>query len=481
MFGYEHDAVVVGAGPNGLAAAIALAKAGLDTVVLECGDTPGGGARTLPLTLPGFAHDVCSSVHPLGVASPFFRQLGLERFGLEWVHSEAPLVHLLREGHAVTLERSLAATASQLGEDGPAYVRLFEQLVAECDGVLHDVLGPLRIPDSPMRLARFGLRALQSSQGLTKRWFKTEAARALFAGMAAHAMLPLDAPATASFGLVLGMVGHAVGWPLAKGGSAAITHALVRSLEEHGGRVLVGRRVANKAELPRARVYLFNVTPKQLVDILGDVIPWSYRRRLSRYRYGVGVFKVDWALSGPIPWSDGRCTRAATVHLSGTADEVAAAERAVHDSTSPERPFVLLVQPTIADASRAPSGQHVAWAYCHVPAGANADWTAAVEAHVELHAPGFKKCVLARATKNPRQMEEYNPNYVGGDINGGVADLSQLFFRPVVSSDPYATAIPNVFLCSSATPPGGGVHGMCGYHAARSVLKNVFQRELPRL
>lgn len=475
--GYEHDVVVVGAGPNGLAAAIALARSGLNVVVLESGDTPGGGARTLPLTLPGFAHDVCSSVHPLGLASPFFRCLQLERFGLEWSYSPAPLAHVLAPGEVVTLERSLEDTAAQLGEDGPAYQRLFSPWVRHFDESLKDILGPLGMPRHPLRFAQFGLRAIQSCEGLARRQFRGRAARALFAGMAAHAMLPLDAPATASFGMVLGMVGHAVGWPLARGGSQAITQALVDCLREHGGEVRVGHSVASFDDLPKARAYVFNVTPRQLLRIAGDAVPRSYRHRLENYRYGPGVFKMDWALRGAIPWSDTRCARATTVHLSGSMEEVAASERATVSGKA-RQPFVLLVQPTIADVSRAPEGQHVAWAYCHVPHGSDADWSSVIEDHIELYAPGFREQILVRVTKNARAMESYNANYVGGDINGGSADWAQLFFRPVMSWDPYSTAMPGVFLCSSSTPPGGGVHGMCGYYAARSVMRRVFHSEL---
>lgn len=475
--GYEHDVVVVGAGPNGLAAAIALARSGLNVVVLESGDTPGGGARTLPLTLPGFAHDVCSSVHPLGLASPFFRCLQLERFGLEWSYSPAPLAHVLAPGEVVTLERSLEDTAAQLGEDGPAYQRLFSPWVRHFDESLKDILGPLGMPRHPLRFAQFGLRAIQSCEGLARRQFRGRAARALFAGMAAHAMLPLDAPATASFGMVLGMVGHAVGWPLARGGSQAITQALVDCLREHGGEVRVGHSVASFDDLPKARAYVLNVTPRQLLRIAGDAVPRSYRHRLENYRYGPGVFKMDWALRGAIPWSDTRCARATTVHLSGSMEEVAASERATVSGKA-RQPFVLLVQPTIADVSRAPEGQHVAWAYCHVPHGSDADWSSVIEDHIELYAPGFREQILARVTKNAREMESYNANYVGGDINGGSADWAQLFFRPVMSWDPYSTAMPGVFLCSSSTPPGGGVHGMCGYYAARSVMRRVFHSEL---
>ena len=349
------------------------------------------------------------------------------------------------------------------------------------DDLLLDVLRPLGIPRHPMRLAQFGMHALQSCEGLASRHFRHTRARALFAGMAAHAMLPLKSAATASFGLVLGMVGHAVGWPLAKGGSSALTRALVSCLSRAGGELHLGHNVRSRRDLPSARAYVFDSTPKQLLRILDDAVPRGYRRRLERFRYGLGVFKMDWALSGPVPWTDERCARAATVHLSGTLPDVSAAELAVHRERAPLRPFIVFVQPTVADSSRAPAGHHVAWAYCHVPANSSDDWSAAIEGHIEEHAPGFRARVLARACKNPQQLELYNPNCVGGDINGGMANLSQLFFRPVVSADPYATAIPNVFLCSSSAPPGGGVHGLCGYYAARSVMRRVFHGDLPDL
>lgn len=466
---------MVGAGPNGLAAAATLARAGLATLVVEAKDTPGGGARTMELTVPGVLHDVCSTVHPLGAASPCFRDLELERHGLAWVHPPAPLAHVLADGEAIVLERSIAATARGLGTDGPAYAELLEPFVDRFDELLAMILGPPRVPRAPFLLARFGLAALRSMRGLARR-FHGPRAPALLAGIAAHAMLPLDGLATASFGLVLAGAGHAVGWPLARGGSRAVTDALLAVYRAAGGELLLGRTITSLADVPPARAVVLDVTPRQLVAIAGDDLPASYVRRLRRYRYGLGVFKMDWVLRGPVPWKDPACARAATVHLGGDLAEIDAAEAAAHAGRVAARPFVLFVQPTLFDTTRAPPGRHVAWAYCHVPHGRRVDASAEIEAQVERFAPGFRDLVEARAVRDPVGMEAYDANYVGGDINGGTANLAQLFTRPVASLDPYATPLPHLFLCSSSTPPGGGVHGMCGQWAARSVLANVFGR-----
>jgi phytoene dehydrogenase-like protein len=474
----EYDAVVVGSGPNGLASAIALARTGLSTLLLEGAATPGGGARTSELTLPGFLHDDCSSVHPLGVASPFFRSLGLEQYGLSWIQPDSPLAHLLAPDSALLLERSVESTAEQLGADAGAYRALFGPLVRDFERLMPMILGPLHVPAAPLLLARFGLAALPSLRGLCRRRFQQPAVEALLAGMSAQARLPLTSAGTAAFALVLGAAAHAVGWPIARGGSAAISGALLACLEAAGGELRLNHPVRRRSDLPAARAYLFDVTPRQLIEILGDELPQHYSRRLQRFRYGPGVYKLDWALRAPIPWRDPRCARAATVHLGGSLEEVGRAEAAVHAGRVAQQPFVLLVQPSLFDPSRAPPGLHTAWAYCHVPHGSEWNASAAIEARVEHFAPGFRDLVLARAAKNALEMERYNPNYVGGDINGGSAALSQLLFRPMVRLDPYATPLPDVFLCSSSTPPGGGVHGMCGYWAARSVARRVFQRSL---
>ena len=479
MSAFEVDAVVVGSGPNGLAAAIALARAGLSVRVLEARSTPGGGARTEESTIPGVLHDVCSTVHPLGRASPFFRSLDLGRYGLEWQESPAELAHVLDDHTVVTLERSIVDTADQLGADAKAYTSLVSEYSEKFDALAPMILSPLRVPAHPFLLARFGLDALQSMRGLAHRRFRELAAGALLGGIAAHAMLPLDWAATASFGLVMASAGHASGWPLARGGSASITRALVSLLTALGGEIVLDRRVRKLRDLPRARAYLLDVTPRQFLEMVGETYPLSERARLERYRYGQGVFKMDWALRGTIPWKNPACARSATVHLAGDLDAIAASESAIHRGVIAEKPFVLLVQPTLFDPTRAPEGVHIAWAYCHVPSGSRVDTSAAIEAQIERYAPGFRDCVVARATVDTGQIESHNANYIGGDINGGSADLSQLFFRPVAQVDPYATALPNVFLCSSSTPPGGGVHGMCGYWAARSAAKKVFQRTVP--
>jgi phytoene dehydrogenase-like protein len=474
----RYDAVVIGAGPNGLAAAAALARSGIETLVVEGSDTAGGGTRTKPLTQPGFLHDVCSSIHPLCVASPWFRALALDKL-VEWVHPPAPLVHVLRDGRIVTLERSIADTAAQFGPDGAAYRDLVAPYAEHFDALVAEILGPLRVPRSPLLMARFGAVALRSIASLVSARFSDDAPGGLLAGIAAHSMVPLEAASTASFGLVLAVAGHAVGWPLARGGSRAICDALLRRFRDAGGELVLSRPVRSIRELPEARAYLFDVTPRQLLEIAGDRLPASYQNRLARYRYGPGVFKIDWALRAPIPWRDPRCARAATVHLSGSMKDIAHAERAAHAGGISDQPFVLLAQPTLFDASRAPAGKHVAWAYCHVGHGSSIDATAHIEAHVEAFAPGFRDVILARATMRAVDLERYNPNYVGGDINGGLADLRQLFFRPVARLDPYATPADDIFLCSSSTPPGGGVHGMCGYGAARSALRRVFGKPPP--
>jgi phytoene dehydrogenase-like protein len=467
------DAVVVGSGPNGLAAAVELARAGTSVRVLEARSEIGGGIRTAELTLPGFAHDVCSGCHPMGVLSPWFRRQPLDRHGLRWIHPPASVAHPLDGEPAVVLRRSLAETARDLGEDGRAYARLFAPFLREPHALLADLLGPLRVPRHPILMARFGLPGLLPATRLFRARFRGRRAPALLAGCAAHSILPLDRPLTAAVGMIFAFTGHVEDWPIAAGGSAAIGRALASYFEALGGRIETSRRVRSLADLPPARVVLFDTSPAQLADVGGPVLPTGYVRRLRRYRYGPGAFKLDWALDGPIPWRDPRCLEASTVHVGGTLEEIAAAEAAVWRGTHPERPFVLVVQQSQFDPSRAPAGKHTGYAYCHVPPGSTVDCTDAIERQIERFAPGFRDRILARHATGPSGLEAENANYVGGAITGGVADLRQFFARPVARLDPYATPNPRLFICSASTPPGGGVHGMCGYFAARSALRRL--------
>jgi phytoene dehydrogenase-like protein len=467
------DAVVVGSGPNGLTAAIALARAGVSVVVLDRAERIGGGMRTEELTLPGFRHDVCSAIHPLAVASPFLRQLPLAEHGLEWIEPPAALAHPFDDGTAALLERSPAATGATLGRDAHAWSRRVGPLARSADALLEDLLGPPRVPRHPFALARFGLQAGLPAALFARTAFRDERARGFFAGMAAHSMLPLTRPATAGYGLVLAFLGHAVGWPLARGGSQQLADALAAYLRALGGTIETGRQVDSLAELDGASVVLLDTGPRELLRLAGPALDSGYRRSLERFRYGPGVFKLDWALDAPIPWRAEECTRAATVHLGGTLDEISASERAPSAGASAAKPFVLLAQQSLFDPTRAPEGRHTAWAYCHVPNGSTSDLTARIERQVERFAPGFGDRILARSAVGPAWFEEHNPNYVGGDINGGAGDLLQLFARPTPSLSPYTTPLPGVFLCSSSTPPGGGVHGMCGYHAARAALRHL--------
>lgn len=468
----EYDAVVVGSGPNGLAAAIAMARQGLSVMVLEASDTLGGGARSAELTLPGFVHDVCSAVHPLAVASPFFRTLPLTEYGLEWVHSSAAVAHPFEDGTAVALEGSVDETARTLGVDASPYRRLMGPLAADADKLFDDLLGPLRWPRHLFAAIRFGRQAIRSGRGLAECHFTDRSARALIAGLAAHAVLPLEHRPGAAVALMLGVAGHAVGWPMPRGGAQRITDALTRYLRALGGEVVSSWLVNSLDELPPARTVLLNLTPRQVIALAGGRLPAGYRRRLARYRYGPAAFKIDWALQAPIPWRAASCLRAGTVDLGGPLEEIATSERDVWSGKHPERPFVILAQPSLFDSLRAPAGMHTAWAYCHVPHGSTFDMASRIEAQVERFAPGFRDLILDRHVLAPAELERHNANYVGGDINGGSAEGWQLLARPVASFDPYTTPVRGLYLCSSSTPPGGGVHGMCGYFAAKAVLRD---------
>ena len=473
MSSANYDAVVVGSGPNGLAAAITLRRAGCSVLVLEASETAGGGLRSRPLTLPGFVHDVCAAIHPLARASPFFRSLPLAAHGVTWIEPDAELAHPLDNGRSVMLERSLDVTGAALGAEGATYVGLMTKLVRHWEPLMAMLLGPLRWPRHPLLLARFGLSGIRPARALAQSYFVGEGPRAFFAGLAAHAVLPLERRPTAAFGLILALLGHAVGWPLVRGGSQRLADAMASYLESVGGEIHTNFPVASVDELPASRVVLLDVTPRQVLRLAGHRLTSFYRRQLERYRYGPGVFKMDWALDAPIPWRAEECRRAATVHLGGSLHEIAVAEQSACNGRHTERPFVILVQPSLFDETRAPSCRHTAWAYCHVPHGSTLDMSDHIERQIERFAPGFRDRVLARHVMAPTALEQYNSNYVGGDISGGMQDLRQLFTRPVVRLAPYATPDRALFICSASTPPGGGVHGMSGYFAAQAALRRM--------
>lgn len=468
----QADAIVVGSGPNGLTAAIEIARTGRKVVVFEAADTIGGGCRSAELTLPGFIHDICSAIHPFALASPMFRSLPLAEYGVEWIQPPRLAAHPLDQGAAAFVHRSVDDTAQSLGADARAYRGLMAPLVEAWPKIEDAVLGPLAWPQHPLVLSRFGLQALRPATALARRTFVTEEARALFSGIAAHCMLPLERRPTAGVGLVLSLMAHVAGWPLPRGGAQTITNALAAYLRSLGGDIITGHPVTSLDGLPPARAILCDLSPRPFLRIAGARLPPRYRRALECYRYGMGVFKVDWALDGPIPWTNRECARAGTVHLGGTLEEIAAAERDVWNGRHPERPFVLLTQPSMFDASRAPAGKHVAWTYCHVPRGSTNDMLPAIERQIGRFAPGFRDRVLARAVMNAADIEAHNANFVGGDIAAGVTDLRQLFARPTWRT--YSTPVRGLYICSASTPPGVGVHGMCGYFAAQRALREVF-------
>ena len=465
------DAIVIGSGPNGLAGAIVLAQAGWKVTVFEAEPTVGGGARSAELTRPGFVHDVCSAVHATSLASPFFRTLPLGNYGLEFIDPPASIAHPFDDGTAAIVERSVERTAASLGRDAGAYERVFGRLQRSWPEIESTVLGPLRWPEHPFAAAAFGLRAVRSAAGFARTTFAEERTRALFGGIAAHGLVPLDKALTAGFGLVLGVMAHLVGWVIPRGGAQKITDALVAHLRTLGGEVIADHRVTSLDELPPARAVLCDLSPQPFLRIAGARLPASYRHSLERYQYGMGVFKMDWALDAPIPWTAAECARSATVHLCGTLAEAERSEQQAWSGTAAERPFVLLAQPTLFDPSRAPAGKHTAWAYCHVPGGSTVDMQPRIEAQIERFAPGFRDRILARSVMSPAEVETHNANYVGGDIGSGIANLSQFFTRPTWRT--YSTPVRGLYLCSASTPPGVGVHGMCGYFAAQRALADI--------
>lgn len=469
------EVLVVGSGPNGLAAAIEMAREGWPVTVLEGAETVGGGMRSAQLTLPGFVHDVCSAIHPMAVSSPFFASLPLTGHGLEWIHPPIPLAHPFDDGTAAVLARSLKETGDSLGADAKAWGDLFEPLVRRWELLVPEILAPpVHLPRHPFALGRFGLAALRSAVGLALRRFEQKRAKGLFAGLAAHSFLLLEESPSAAFGLILGAAGHAAGWPFPRGGSQKIADALRTCLEEMSGKIVTGKWVRSLQDVSGAHTVFLDLTPRQLLQVAEERLPAQYRRHLEQYRYGPGVCKVDWALSGPIPWSAPECREAGTLHLGGTLEEIAEAERDVRAGKHAERPFVIFAQQSLFDPSRAPEGAHTGWAYCHVPSGSDRDVSEAIEAQVERFAPGFRKLIVAKKVISASAYERYNPNYIGGDINGGVQDLRQIIARPV-RDNPYGVRLPGIYLCSASTPPGGGVHGMCGFHAAQLALKEQYK------
>lgn len=465
----KSDAIVVGSGPNGLCAAIRLAQAGWRVIVLEAADTPGGGVRSAELTLPGFVHDMCAAVFPMAVCSPFLRTLPLQEHGVEWVFPKTALAHPLEDGSAALLQHSLAETTAGLGRDGAGYQALIGDMVPIAEALFSSVLAPLRLPKHPFLMAGFGLKAMRSARSLAHAYFRTETGRALLGGIAGHAMVPLEKAASAAPALVLALAAHAAGWPFVKGGSQNLTRGLISYLRSLGGEVITGWKVESLDELPAARAVLLDVTPRQLLKIAGERLPTKYRGKLEKYRYGMGVYKIDWALKEPIPWRAPECRLAGTVHLGGSLDEISDSERKAWRGELNDRPFVILAQQSLADPGRAPAGQHTAWGYCHVANGFFGDMVGVIERQVERYAPGFRDCVLARAVTTPLDFEQRNANLVGGDIGGGAATLKQLLLRPTASF--YRIPAKGLYLCSSSTPPGAGVHGMCGYFAAMAVLR----------
>lgn len=466
------DAAIVGSGPNGLCAAIVLAQAGLSVVVYDSRATVGGGARTAELTLPRFRHDVCSAIHPMAIGSPFMRTLPLAEHGLEWIHPTVPLAHPLDQEPAVLLDRAIESTAAQLGEDASSYTRMMTPFVTRWEALASDAMGPLGLPSHPLLMARFGLQALRSASSLVRSAFRGVRARALLSGLAAHSFLPLDMMPSSAIGLMLGYAAHAVGWPMPRGGAQQISDSLASLLRALGGVIRTDTHIAAIDEVETDGPILFDVSPHHLATIAASALPAGYCQRLRAYRYGPGVFKVDWALDAPVPWRDAACAQAGTVHLGGTHEAIAASERAAWEGRHVDQPYILFAQHSLFDATRAPAGKHTAWAYCHVPSGSTRDMTAVIEDQVERYAPGFRDCILARHTMHAMDFEAYNDNYIGGDINGGAPILSQLFTRPVVRLNPYTTPNRRLYLCSAATPPGGGVHGMCGVYAAHAALKH---------